>query len=446
MFREHVNEVVRDHMVRAIPDQVKQGVLTLWLNGSTYREIGAQTGLAIASISNIIADYRKRAPDLEDLRRLRSDLSEAKATLGETMRGARLLKRLDELDLERDDLSACLKFVSTAGKRVSELASAGSRLLTLEQQTGKTYDGIVLEFEAKAKAEAGMSTRVRSLEQRELDLKNSIHHLEKLAGLQQTIERHSLTPPTLESLISDALGLQRLGFTTQNAQLLAKELANRGLDPAAASAKIAQLLQEYLSLEEARKKAQEEANAWTTALQTRKAEVSLLQNRIENAPRQLQQLEESYKNRTQQLEGQYRALEAKLKAEYDSRKQGLEAEHLQRQEKLESQIRELEGKAETLTRETREMEAAKTSISEAEAALQTIKADVESRRLLGTITSLIEARAASKDHREVAEAIVAILKGFEKHLDASGLFTWKDRVKLRNASHEFYQRLVEELP
>ena len=48
MFREHVNEAVRDHIVRTIPDPVKQRVLTLWLNGSTYREIGAQTGLAIA--------------------------------------------------------------------------------------------------------------------------------------------------------------------------------------------------------------------------------------------------------------------------------------------------------------------------------------------------------------------------------------------------------------
>jgi DNA repair exonuclease SbcCD ATPase subunit len=230
MFREHVNEAVRDHIVRPIPDPVKQRVLTLWLNGSTYREIGAQTGLAIASISNIIADYRKRMPDLEDLRRLRSDLKAAKATLEEAMRGARLLKRLDELELEREDLSACLKFVSTAGKRVSELASAGSRLLTLEQQTGKAYDRIVLEFEEKSKAEAGMSARVRSLEQRELHLKNSIHHLEKLEGLQQTIERHSLTPAVLESLICDGRGLQGLGFTTQNAQLPAKELAKRGLD------------------------------------------------------------------------------------------------------------------------------------------------------------------------------------------------------------------------
>jgi hypothetical protein len=60
-------------------------------------------------------------PDLEDPRRLCSDLREAKVTLGEAMRGARLLKRLDELDIEREDLSACLKFLSTAGKRVSEL-------------------------------------------------------------------------------------------------------------------------------------------------------------------------------------------------------------------------------------------------------------------------------------------------------------------------------------
>jgi DNA repair exonuclease SbcCD ATPase subunit len=434
MFREHVNEAVRDHIVRAIPDPVKQGVLTLWLNGSTYQEIAAQAGLSPASISNIIADYRKRMPDLEDLRRLRSDLREAKATLGEAMRGARLLRRLDMLDLEREDLSACLKFVSTAGKRVSELASAGSKLLTLEQQTGKTYDRIVLEFEQKSRAEADMSTRVKSLEERELALKNSIHHLEKLEGLQQTIERHSLTPPILERLISDGLGLQGLGFTTQHAQLLAKELAKSGLDPAAASAKIAQLLQEYLSLEEARKKAQEEANAWTTALQTRKTEVSLLQNRIENAPRELQQLEDSYTNRTKQLEGQYRALEAKLKAEYDSRKQ-----------ELESRIRELEGKADTLTREIKEMEAAKKSIAEAEAALQRIKADVQSRRLLGTITSLVEDRAASKGHQEVAEAMVAILKGFEKHLETSGFLTWKDRGKLRTASHEFYRKLVEEL-
>jgi hypothetical protein len=283
-------------------------------------------------------------PDLEDLRRLRSHLREAKASLEEAMRGARLLKRLDELGLEHEDLSACLKFVSTAGKRVPELASAGSRLATLEQQTGKTYDKIILEFETKSKAEAGMSTRVRSLEQRELDLKNSIHHLEKLERLQQTIERHSLTPPILESLISEALGLQGLGFTTKNAQLLAEELAKSGLDPGAASAKIAQLLHECLSLEEACKKAQEEASAWTIALQARKAEVSLLQNRIENAPRELQQLEDSYKNRTQQLEAQYRALEAKLNAEYDSTKQELEKEHLQQKQELESQIRELEGR------------------------------------------------------------------------------------------------------
>jgi hypothetical protein len=36
-------------------------------------------------------------PDLEDLRRLRSDLREAKATLGEAMRGARLLLILENL-------------------------------------------------------------------------------------------------------------------------------------------------------------------------------------------------------------------------------------------------------------------------------------------------------------------------------------------------------------
>jgi hypothetical protein len=92
------------------------------------------------------------------------------------------------------------------------------------------------------------------------------------------------------------------------------------------------------------------------------------------------------------------------------------------------------------------MEAAKTSISEAQAALQTIKADVESRRLLGTITSLIEDRAAPKGHQEVAEAIVTILKGFEKHLETSGLSTWRERLKLRMASNALYERLVEELP
>jgi TolA-binding protein len=185
---------------------------------------------------------------------------------------------------------------------------------------------------------------------------------------------------------------------------------------------------------------------WTTALQTRKAEVSLLQNRIENASRELQQLEESYKKRAQQLEGQYRALEAKLEAEYLSRKQQLEAKLLQQKQELESQIRKLREKADTLASEIREMEAARTSISEAEAALQRIKADVESRRLLGTITSLVEDGAASKGHQEIAEAMVAILKGFEKHVETSGLSTWKDRLKLKSASHEFYQRLVEELP
>jgi len=242
--------------LRLIPDEAKRQILRLWMDGMTLRQISLEKKVSTGEISNIINAYRQGNPDLDELRKLHLALGEAKTTLPDALRGAEFLRTLDKLEFDSEHLSECLNFIRKAGERAPELASAGGRLIELEKKSGKSYDRFLLEFNEQLKAHADLSEKVKNLEGRDLELRHSIPNLQKLKTLQETIDKNKITPDTLETLIRDGLQLQALGFTTQQAGILAGELAKRGLDPASASAQVARLLREYSDLEGAKDKAE----------------------------------------------------------------------------------------------------------------------------------------------------------------------------------------------
>jgi DNA repair exonuclease SbcCD ATPase subunit len=426
--------------LRPVSDSVKKKILELWLGGTTYRQISAMTGASTGAISKIIGEYRQKTPDLEELRKLHLELREAKITLLDALRGARFLRSLDELEFDSKRLIECLKFIKRGGEHAGELASAGIRLIELEKKAGKPYEQILQESDEKLKAEAESSERVKTFEDRELKLRASIRHLEKLSMLQETIDRHNITPAVLESLIGDELRLQALGFTSQQAEVLAQELTRRQLDPAMASAQIASLLRDRLDLEEAKKKSEEEAKKWACELEKARTTTILLKEEIERSQHKLSKLEEDYKDRDELLEKKHEALESKLKAEYDAEKQRLEADLSTRKQEIESQIRDLRSQAATLRTEVQDLESAKASSGEAEAALKKIQESVENSRILGVIVSLIKDPTALKSRSEVIEAVHAILAGFKTYLEASSFTSWKNKSYLKTA----VDRLVEE--
>ncbi|HKM50863.1 MAG TPA: hypothetical protein VJZ75_06765, partial [Candidatus Bathyarchaeia archaeon] len=186
--------------MRPTPDSVKEEVLRLWLEGETYRQITAREELSLGVISKIVEEYRQKASDIDELRRLYTELRQAQASLPDALRGARFLQNLDEWEFDSKYLPQCLSFVKEAGEGAPELAAAGTRLIELEKNAGKSYEQLLKEFNERVKVEAELSGRVNEFEDKELKLRTSILHLEKLKTLQETIAKHNLTPNILEHL------------------------------------------------------------------------------------------------------------------------------------------------------------------------------------------------------------------------------------------------------
>jgi chromosome segregation ATPase len=314
-------------------------------------------------------------------------------------------------------------------------------MIELEKKTGKPYEQLFFEFDEKLKAEAESSKRVKTFEDKELKLRTSIHHLEKLSKLQETMDRHSITPTLLEGLIAAELRLRELGFTSQQAEVLAQELTRRRLDPSTASAQIATLLRESLDLEEAKKKSKEEAEEWASELEKAKKSAISLKEEIQHHEDKLKELKENYANREKLLEKEYEALQSKLKAEYDAEKQKLEKE----KNKLKSQIGDLEDRADALNTDIQNLELAKANTSEAQHALQTVKDSVERDKIFAVIVTLIKSPEALKSQPDVLEAMIAILRGFDSYLEKTDLFKWTNRPKLKLTLDELFKHLVEEL-
>ncbi|MGA3297396.1 MAG: hypothetical protein ABSD41_08090 [Candidatus Bathyarchaeia archaeon] len=410
--------------MRPTPDSVKEEVLRLWFEGETYRQIAAREGLSLGVISKIVEEYRQKTSDIDELRRLYTALKQVQASLPDALRGAQFLQNLDESGFDSKYLPQCLDFIKRAGEGAPELAVAGTRLIQLEKNAGKTYEQLLKEFSERMNAEAELSGRVKGLEDKELKLRTSILHLEKLTALQETIAKHNLTPNILEHLISNQLNLQKLGFTTQQAEIFAQELAKIGLDPAAASAQMARLLQENRDLEDAKNKAEAEFDGL-------KSNVASVKQELE----QLRKLEESYNYRKELLPKEYQALESKLQAEHDLKKQNTQAE-----------IEGLEKRAKLLKTEVEDLQSTKAFISIAEDDLETIQQSINRSKPLSTLVSLIENPAALKSVKEVPEVMLAILSGFKNYLGESKQISFKNKMNPLDAVEDIMKVLVEELP
>ena len=305
-------------------------------------------------------------------------------------------------------------------------------------------------------AETELKGRVKTLEDKELNLANSIRHLEKLNALQETIETNKITPTILETLIGDGLRLQKLGFTTQNAEILAQELAKRKLDPNIASTQIASLLQERLSLEEAKEKAQAEATNWASERDKAQQDVELLRKEGLGLRNEIQRLQEAYRERKQLLENEHQALKAGLEADHDARKQILDADLLKHYQEAKGHVQDLQKKASTLTAQIQGLESTKATAmqelqianankSEAEAALKAIKEAVDKSKSLATVVSLIENPTAPKNRPQVLETMIAISKGFRAYLWETYLSDWKDGFHLKETLDRLHEGLIGEM-
>jgi len=406
------------------------------LDGLSYKQISAQLEVSVGAISKTLVEQRKRNPDIENLRALQLDLNKSKTNLYDARKGVQFLVALEKLGFDKAQFPIVLDFVRHGGKRSAELAAAGERLIELERGAGKPYEKLIAEFGEKLKAVEQRSVLIQKLEKRELELRNSIHHLEKLEALQTIIDKNNITPTRLETLIPQELRLLELGFIPEKAEVLASELGKRGLDPTIAASKIAGLLKERLDLEAAKENSENEVDKLKTEIKNALTNVDSLKGERERLQDKIAKLETDYLEFKESSNKKYEALTSSLKTDYESK-----------QREQETHIQELKQTVITLTADIEKLTTVKaqfnSELSQAETALNTVEDSIKRSRPLTTIVRLIENPESLKALKDTLEMMLVICKSFQKYLE-----TTKDLggiTKLVQPVKSLSERLTEEL-
>lgn len=218
--------------------------------------------ISLATINEIINKTRQRVPDIDDLKKLNVWLKKTDSDVYEALRGANLRQQLNELDINPDllekfiELSRKLSF--EMGTNAKDYAKAAIRLMNLEQNTNKSYETILQEYEKKQSKNTKLLKENEQLNdqiikrkeilrntKQELNAKTS--KIKKLVATQKRLKRIGLDK--LEHLTQFILDYEALGFDAKNVQelnLLNKKLLELKIKP--------QKLKEYVSSEIAYKK------------------------------------------------------------------------------------------------------------------------------------------------------------------------------------------------
>ena len=84
--------------------------VSLWVAGYTYEKISNKTGMSTGAISQLINEWKKRVPGLEDLHKISGTLKEMDAGLLEVLRGAEILDLVNDLGMSLEEIPQCLEY------------------------------------------------------------------------------------------------------------------------------------------------------------------------------------------------------------------------------------------------------------------------------------------------------------------------------------------------
>lgn len=193
--------------LRRIPEKNRARTIELWLGGSRYREISSKLEISLGAINCIINNVRKRAPDLDELRKLNLKLKKQDSSVQDTLRGARILDKVNQLGISLNRLETLLRILTKiASERESDeesFVNASLGLMRLESEFKKSYTEIVEDFEAKQTLIKHIELRAKKLreeiqklgaEKRELHgtLNRAVKELKRALGTKKRLDKLSL--------------------------------------------------------------------------------------------------------------------------------------------------------------------------------------------------------------------------------------------------------------
>jgi hypothetical protein len=303
---------------KTIPNETRDLVVRLYLAGFPYRAIQERAGISLGSITKIVEQAKMAIPDIAELRELEVLAKKSGSNPIECIRGARVLEFLNAHNIPLDQAGIVFEFCKLAKDPVKE-ANAGMQMIRLVQETGHSYNELLVDFDTKRDQIAELEADLQNKRNELKEIHSRLSGLKKLEDLQTKLDPLNVTSQKAIELIDKANQIEALGFEPNVALVLAGELKRLGPD-ITKNAKIAvELIAKYSGIEQAisvrtkerydaEKKLSEikqsidfavkDANYW-------KAEVARSQERIRQLGTEITKLETIYTQKSQTLKMDY---------------------------------------------------------------------------------------------------------------------------------------------
>lgn len=306
------------------------------MNLETYEQIAAAVGYSPAAISGVIEEARKENPDVDDLHRLKASLVQNNSSLPDAVRGSNFARKLEDRGIPPSKVEDAIAYFERAltGEDMEKVIEAARKLMVLEGEYRKGYPEIISEFEEKSRKLDSLDSSSRELQEAIDERKRNIVHLDRLEALQKKIDARKITIEKLDSTISDQIELERLGFSTGVAKVLASELSKEGIDPRKAAAWVASALKEYRGLQKALEVLSERERSLTREIRDKEDTSSSLDSRVQVKLSKLESLKQEVSEKESMM--------AKLQKDHEQRLAHLQRQHEERVERLDQEYREKE--------------------------------------------------------------------------------------------------------
>lgn len=293
--------------------------------------------------------------------------------------------------------------------------------------------------------------RIGTLRKEEQSLTNSLRDLQRLKALWNKMSQHSLTISKLEEFMNRSLKLDELGFTPQAAEILASELAKRGLDPQKASTTLADIFLEYSSSYEAVAKLRGEKRRLEKEVEIGRDQLGGMVNQLEALKEQtsahshlVQKEEQLYGVKIKQLEDEYSLKRREIQALHGKSMKDLRQRYKEEKERLESEISKVEQTKREVQREVQNLEETRDvilkNLSEAEKILAEQEAKIKSRRPLATLATLASNPESAGEPEVALEPLLPLFAGLRNYVEAN-----ESRLRSPRTLRTHVDNLVDEL-
>ena len=156
-----------------------------------------------------------------DYRKLAIELTKHGSSVFEALKGAKLLGKLAELNVEPDEVQNLIqtteKMCKDAGYEPKEVIRAAMKLSKLEEETGESYFEAIMDFDIK-------KGQIQEQDQKALQLQEKIRKLE--AAKDQALERNRLTEEKIACVTGLGEKLLHYGIALGDVENLIKYIQN----------------------------------------------------------------------------------------------------------------------------------------------------------------------------------------------------------------------------